>query len=205
MGLTDKQLWEKLKEGDKSALATIYEAHFKALSGYGLRFSKDSGLVADCIQELFIELYEKAANLSVVEAIRPYLFVSLKRKLIRKMTKSAQVSYSYDNLTDFELALSGLTTETTIEDDSNIAELLATALEKLSPRQKEILYLKYQNGFDYEEICEIMDMNYQSARNLTSRAIAKLSKLLLGQSGFLLMVASTFLCMSEYKIFFNYL
>jgi len=49
-------------------------------------------------------------------------------------------------------------------------------LNELSAMQKEILYLKYYSLMDYDEISDIMNLNYQSARNLVSRAIGKLSK-----------------------------
>ena len=63
---------------------------------------------------------------------------------------------------------------------------LKSAFDELSDRQKEILYLKYYSEMDYEEITQIMDMNYQSARNLVSRAIQKLAKHMLMLVFFLL-------------------
>ena len=62
------------------------------------------------------------------------------------------------------------------ETDAEQKNKLKLAFQQLSDRQKEILYLKYYSEMDYDEITKIMDLNYQSARNLVSRAIAKLSK-----------------------------
>ena len=55
---------------------------------------------------------------------------------------------------------------------------LKGALEGLTKRQQEILYLKYYNDLDYHAIGEIMDLNYQSARNLAFRALEALRALL---------------------------
>ncbi len=44
----------------------------------------------------------------------------------------------------------------------------------LSPRQKEIIYYRFVEGLSYEEICQIMDMNYQSTQNLIQRSLKKL-------------------------------
>jgi len=49
-------------------------------------------------------------------------------------------------------------------------------MQYLSSRQREILHLKYEMDYDYERICEIMNINYQSARNLCNSALSKLRK-----------------------------
>lgn len=54
--------------------------------------------------------------------------------------------------------------------------LLNQSMDQLSNRQKEAIYLKYYEGKEYEEICEIMNINYQSARNLISTGIKSLKE-----------------------------
>ena len=53
-------------------------------------------------------------------------------------------------------------------------QMLQDALENLPTRQKEILFLKYYNGMSYEEIEEILSINYQSIRNHIYRALERL-------------------------------
>jgi RNA polymerase sigma factor (sigma-70 family) len=53
---------------------------------------------------------------------------------------------------------------------------LSAAISKLSSRQQEILYLKFYSEMDYDQIIEIMGLNYQSARNLVTRALEALRK-----------------------------
>jgi len=47
-------------------------------------------------------------------------------------------------------------------------------LDQLSPRQRKAIVLYYIEEKKYEDICVIMDMNYQSVRNLIHRGISKL-------------------------------
>ena len=56
---------------------------------------------------------------------------------------------------------------------------LKVAFEHLSKRQKEAVYLKYYSGLDYEDIGEVMDINYQSTRNLIFNALKSLRKQML--------------------------
>ena len=53
---------------------------------------------------------------------------------------------------------------------------LKLGLEILSSRQKEAIFLRYHNGMEYDDICDIMDIGYQSVRNLISSGIKKLQK-----------------------------
>ena len=53
---------------------------------------------------------------------------------------------------------------------------IQSSLAELSPRQREILYLKYYNNLDYIQISEVLEINYQSVINHVYKAIKKLRK-----------------------------
>lgn len=63
-----------------------------------------------------------------------------------------------------------------LEDESQQQKKLDQAMSRLSDRQREIIHMKYLQELDYDEIARIMDLNYQSARNLVNRAITALRK-----------------------------
>lgn len=173
--MSDKELWNNLRNGDQRALEKIYSTYFSDLFNYGKKLSRDQNNVEDCIQELFVEIWNRRANLSETDAIKPYLYLSLKRKIfqsIKKLRKSTGTELEEKHFTA-ELAIDEIliAEETTEAQKTN----LSAAFNELSDRQKEILYLKYYAEMDYDQISSIMDMNYQSARNLVSRAIKKLA------------------------------
>ncbi|MCL4483994.1 MAG: hypothetical protein M1445_15515, partial [Bacteroidetes bacterium] len=55
--LSDKELWIDFISGNNDAFKTIYEKYFPELFKYGCYFSDDEDLVKDCIQDLFINLF----------------------------------------------------------------------------------------------------------------------------------------------------
>ncbi len=174
--MSDRLLWNSLKNGNRDALETIYRQYFDLLYRYGLRFSSDEAVVQDCIQELFVELWNSKERLSETDAIKPYLLLSIKRKIIRtvqKLRKSTDVELEEYHF-DLELDIESIILEG--EDIDEQKNKLKKAMGALSDRQKEIVYLKYYEELDYETIASQMDMNYQSARNLLHRAITKMSK-----------------------------
>ncbi len=169
----DNNLWSDLKTGNKAALERIYADHASALLKYGRKFSADSQLVEDSLQDLFIELWKNREGLGNTDSIRKYLFVALRRKIIRAVSGSRLSSkepeeHQFTAVFDIEQEIIG--EETQAEQRLH----LQAALEGLTKRQQEILYLKYYADLDYNQIAEIMDLNYQSARNLAFRALEAL-------------------------------
>lgn len=67
-------------------------------------------------------------------------------------------------------------------------KLLMKAMHQLTNRQKEIIYLQYFQQLSYEEVSDVMEINYQAARNLLYQAMKSLKKLMSGAVvGFVLM------------------
>lgn len=174
--MEDKILWNNLRSGESTALETIYRTFFTDLYRYGKSFTRDTNTVEDAIQELFIDLWESRNRLSETDAIKPYLYISLKRRIFKALKKDKKTSEKEVGEFNFEaeLAIDQIIINNELKEEQIHA--LESAFGNLSNRQKEILYLKYYAEMDYEDISEAMDLNYQSARNLVSRALVKLSK-----------------------------
>ena len=178
--MTDSDLWNELRNGSRTALEKIYRRHFKVLYRYGVKISRNNMMAEDCLQNLFIELWNNKAGLGQTDSIIKYLMVSLRRKVIKEIKTIHHREVDREIVeTDFkeELSFEARLADNEMKKEKSAA--LDKAFHALSPRQKEVIYLKYYNGMSYEDIGSIMDLNYQSARNLASRAIKQLQKALL--------------------------
>lgn len=174
---TDLQLWQQLKNGDKSALEKIYYRYIDILINYGTKFTPELSLVEDAVQDLFVIVWNSRDKLSDTDSVKNYLMGSLRNNLVRLIQSQSKVSYKDDfNLVPFEIVN---TVEQEIINDEGSTQrnrLLNQSMEQLSNRQKEAIYLKYYEGKEYEEICELMNINYQSVRNLISTGIKSLKE-----------------------------
>ena len=178
--MSDLLLWKQLKEGSKTALERIYSTYISSLLKYGRKFSRNDQVIEDCIQDLFIELWKNREGLGMTDSIQRYLLVALRRKVIRQLDKSKKwVSDNEPNELDFEVEIAVDQKLIALELSEERAAQVKAAMENLSKRQKEVIYLKYVSGLDYEDIGEIMGLNYQSVRNLVSNALKKLKGTLL--------------------------
>lgn len=165
--------WTLFKTGDYSAFERMYREHISELYDYGKKFSSDSSIVEDCIQDMFIDFWEKREKLNDVENVKAYLFVSFKRRLLRELKKNNVVK-PIEESDDFKTELSIEEILEKTEMDSQNIKKLQTAFQKLNKKQQHILYLKFHQGFNNKEIAEILQINYQSTRNALTRALSKL-------------------------------
>lgn len=170
----DISLWTRLRNGDLEALREIYERNIQSVYNYGCRFTTDEHLVKDCIHEIFIDIFRNRKNLGDTDNIRLYLFKSVKRKIIwalKYSRKNEPVTREYN----FFISAASHEDKIIMEESSKIIHLrLNNAISGLSPRQKEVIFLRYMEEMSYSDICRLMEMEYQSARNLVSSAIKKL-------------------------------
>ncbi|QRR02160.1 RNA polymerase sigma factor [Dyadobacter sandarakinus] len=166
--------WQQCCEGDKSAFAEITELNYAALYHYGTRFTQDRDLIKDCIQDLFLNIWEKRARLSHISALRPYLFQSLRNNLIHRLRRQSLFS-DIDNAAseppdDVSPEADWIFQET----DQLNATRLRSALDTLPKRQREALYLRYYENLSYEEIAVIMGLQRQAVANYLQYGIQKL-------------------------------
>jgi RNA polymerase sigma factor (sigma-70 family) len=176
MSSTDKLLWKQLIEGNKQALEKIYQSEVEYLFNYCRRITADQNLIEDAIQELFIEIWDRRSKLSITDSIRPYLLTSIRRKVIYLLKRQGKTNFEVDEALAFKSDAGIDSAIIEKENQSERKKLLRKAMEGLSKRQREAIYHKFFNECSYEEICQIMGLNYQSARNLISSGLKRMKE-----------------------------
>ena len=178
--MSEALLWSQLRQGQKAALEALYGRHAPVLLQYGGKFSADRQLVEDCLQDLFIGLWQGREQLSQVTSVQSYLLVAMRRRVVRELGRQQKRETSAEpeeRQFDCELAIDEQIAARELSQEQQ--EKLREALGQLSARQKEAIYLKYQLGMDYDDIGAAMGISYQSVRNLAHSALSRLKKLLI--------------------------
>lgn len=166
------EIWTKFKKGDNEALSLIYTEYTKNLYLYGLKLTVNHPIIEDSIQDLFSDMVRNRRNLGDTDNIQFYLIKSFKRRLQRQLQKEKRYNLK-DNDEDYVFGITySIEHDIILEEKSNQKlKSLHKALNDLTPRQKEAIYLKFMEKLEYEKISEMMDMNIVSCRNLIYRAI----------------------------------
>lgn len=169
----DLDLWKKFRKGDEKAFSSIYAQYIKLLLAYGNRLTSDSRIVEDCVHDLFLELWDRKEHLQIVHSLKLYLFKGLKRKVIHAISSQRQKNITAimpetEKPHEFFLIQQ--------QHDSDLQHNLVKAMGKLTPHQREVIFLKFYAVMDHQEIADVMQINLQSVHNLVHRTINILRK-----------------------------
>jgi RNA polymerase sigma factor (sigma-70 family) len=175
---SDSKLWQSFQSGDRSAFEQILEQHYHAMLNYGYRLVQNKDLAYDCIQDFFVELWNRRQFLDTPQSIKAYLLASYKRRLLKEKGKNfwnkntTQLNDEIDIEVQFNIESYLINNE--IEHETLIR--LEKELASLSKRQREALYLRFYQELEYDEISKIMDINHHSSINLVYEALKSMRK-----------------------------
>ena len=155
--------------------ATLYDKNIDQLFAFGARFTTDREMLKDCIHDVFVKVYTKRNEKHTINNLSSYLLISLKNRLLDEFRRNTFMddgeveNYDYRRASE-DVEHDYLNTERELMQTAQVAHLM----NHLTRRQRQAITLYYLEERKYDEICDIMKMNYHSVRNLMHRGMLKL-------------------------------
>lgn len=172
----ESNYWCNIIDGDKEAFLLFYHKYYRALFCYGFSLSTDRELTKDCIQELFLDIWNTRSTLNKdVENIQSYLFTWLRRKINRKqlrLSKDRDYQHSVEGNEGSEFCYEELLIA--FQQTEEKKEQLRKALETLTKKQMEIIRLKFFDNLSYTEISTKTSLTTRTVYNIIHLAITRL-------------------------------
>jgi RNA polymerase sigma factor (sigma-70 family) len=169
---SDISNWNAFRSGDREAFEYLFRSYYPLLVQYGTKICPEKEKVDDCIHDLFIELWQSKTQ-SPVLSVKAYLLKALKYKLFRQL-RITQSNFRLEGTGEGPFEFSHDHFIVSREEEQHRSKRVIEAVTKLPGRQKEIIYLRIYQQLSYEEISEVMGINYQVARNLFSQSLRSL-------------------------------
>ncbi|RQP18677.1 MAG: sigma-70 family RNA polymerase sigma factor [Parapedobacter sp.] len=164
--------WGAFVAGDQRVFECVYDTFFDPLYNYGRNYTDEEELVEDAIQELFVRFWKNRANLTMPASLRNYLFKAFRNHLRDRIKASGRyVTADFDERYPFEVVISAEETRIASEMDEAMRTRLTKAMEQLTARQKEAIFLRFYEGFSYEEIAHTMEITVKATYKLMARSI----------------------------------
>jgi RNA polymerase sigma factor (sigma-70 family) len=174
---SDIELWNSFVQGNQEALGNLFKRYYPLLYQYGYKICPDNIVLEDSIQELFVELWQKRSD-QKIQFVKAYLLQALKYKLYKSFRDRKTLTGVEEDANEyFELSHESFLINKEIDEEK--IKKVVNAINQLPVRQKEIIYLRIYKGMSYEEISEIMQINYQVVRNLLCQALKTFRKLII--------------------------
>lgn len=172
------QLWIRFKADDEKAFDQLVQARYRTLFNYATRFTKDRDLIKDCLQDLFLELWNRRAVIVETPYVTIYLIKAFRNNLFRRIRRETARPLNSDETMEWEsVATEELTAEHKwIADEMLVSteQSLRQAVDQLPKRQQEVVFLKFYEGLSNDDIAQVMEVEKQTVANFLYRAMTQL-------------------------------
>jgi RNA polymerase sigma factor (sigma-70 family) len=174
---SDQPLWNAFRNGESYALGMLSKKYYRLLFHYATRFTQDAAFIEDCIQDVFLHLWNRRTNLGDTASIKFYLLKSLRHHLIKKLHKNPFLESLEEWNTPIGEEEHAESKLIEVESLHLTRQKLHHFLDVMPKRQREALYLRYYEDLSYEQISQLMGIHAQSVANLLQHSLKKLRQL----------------------------
>jgi RNA polymerase sigma factor (sigma-70 family) len=192
----DKSLIVDIRSGDYDAFTLLYNKYSQPLTQYGLKFIANLPAVEDCLHDVFVWLWANRQKLDMHTSVKSYLFKAVRTTMLHWLQKQNRLRGL--NPGDepgylFELQLTPETLVLHNENQRQLRQQIKVVLSALTTKQKEVIYLRYYEGLNFEDIARNMNLSVKACYKLMGRALSILREKI-PQALELLIVINLLLC-----------
>lgn len=170
------KLWEVLRQQDGTdARKLLMELTCLLRFSYRWKFSWDKDFIRDCVQEVFVNIWQHRKKLALPHSPLGYLLTSLPSKMASNYPK---VWIPINGFSRFDIARESPKDHSLFgpEEIKTQSQLIQKLLTRLSPRQQEAICLRFYQGLSRRKIGSIMGLSQQSASNTLQKTLHSLRK-----------------------------
>ncbi len=167
-----QDLIDRCRKEDRAAQFKIYELYYKAMYNTSLRIVKDETEAEDLMQESFLSAFEKINTYSGTVSFGAWL----KRIVINRSLDSIKKQKLYFETLDEKVT--GDLSEDIPEECLIDIDRIRRAILALPDGFRIVLTLFLLEGYDHEEIAEILNISSSTSRSQYARARKKLAEML---------------------------
>jgi RNA polymerase sigma-70 factor (ECF subfamily) len=165
-----KELIDQLRLGDRRAFTDVYEQYKDGLFHYCCSMLKDRQAAEDVVHDVFINIWTKKHTLMDASAFRSWVFSIARHRALaflrdRKPFEELSEDLSQDDDSPLELAI-----------NQEKTEMLDGLLCRLRPAYRELILLRIEGEFSYEEIAGMIGKSQAAVRTHLFRARKALAK-----------------------------
>jgi RNA polymerase sigma-70 factor (ECF subfamily) len=174
--IDDTEVLQRARDLDQDTLAEIYTAYSPGIYRYAYRLLGDAHQAEECVSEVFSRFLQALnAGGGPQNTIRPYLYRIAHNWITDLFRRKipAELSYEAEMIGDTQAnpALQAV--------DNDEKEQVRRALRVLTPDQRQVVLLKYYEGFTNEEVAEAIQKPVGAVKSLQHRALAAMHRMLL--------------------------
>ena len=165
---------KKLIKGDEKAFERLVRENQNKIYAVCMNMLKNPHDAQDAAQDTFLKAYRNIRAFKSESKIETWLTriaVNTCLDVLRSRRDTVDIDEQYD--------LAGADTPETELEKNDRRQAVRKALQAMPPDMRSIIILRDINGYSYEEVGEMLNLNIGTVRSRLSRAREKLKKILL--------------------------
>ncbi len=169
-----------LREGDEQALRRIFDQHYPSLLGDVYRIVADEDAGQDLVQEVFVELWRKRAELDIHTSLRAYLRRAAVNRALTYLKNHRRLRFDGDDWSQ--------TADTSHhdirrqEEQETLEQALHRAIATLPEKCRVVFSLSRFEQRSHREIAEQLGISVKTIENQITKAMRMLRDALVGYS-----------------------
>ena len=173
MGLGLSILQSQVAVGDTRAFRQIFDALFSNLTKFSFSFVHSKEAATEIVDELFVQLWVKRADIMKINDLRVYLYTATKNASLNYISKKAkQIELEpYENL---QVQMTDVVSPEQIMITKEILQKIKEAIDSLPPRCKLIFKFVREDGLSYSEVAEILGLSIKTIDSQMVIAVARI-------------------------------
>lgn len=166
---TDKELFQQLAEGNEQAFQQFYNEHWNRIYSLALAYLKSATQAQDIVQEVFLKVWTKRAQLRKVEKPEAFVYIMGRNEVINALKKKIHLVALDEQANDY-LPDDYLLPHQAV-DLKEMQQKINRAIETLPPQQQLIFKLSRDQGLNHEEIADRLGIERSTVKNHIVRAL----------------------------------
>lgn len=171
--VSDQELFRQMHSEDSlPALNGLFERYWKKLYAAAYVRLKDEAEAKDCVQEIFIGLWQRRKQLAIPVSVSGYLYNAVKNRVINilhaRLTREkylaryleSSVDYQNDNVADMEA--------------EELAAIVEDEIARMPGQMRTVYLLSRQEDMSGQDIAKRLDLSHQTVRNQITTALKRI-------------------------------
>jgi RNA polymerase sigma-70 factor (ECF subfamily) len=172
----EDKLVRDFQSGDDLAFATLYNRYKRSIYIFCWKMLLDVEAAKDCVQEVFLRVYERRDQLKQPERFNSWLFAIARNQCLSLCRRS---KYEIAEEFDFDLASdSAADAPDRFVERQESADLLSKSLARLKLEYREVLLLREFQNLSYREIAEVLGETESAVKSKIFKARQRLFEIL---------------------------
>lgn len=147
---SESDLLRRLKQDDERAFDALFRHYSALVYRFAFSYLKSRPAAEEIVQECFIKIWEKRAQLRDDVPLKGYLFTTAHHAVLNELRRDQHHLRLHGEVA----AAAGPASVANEAEYQEMEALYAAALDRLPPKQREVFVLSRQLGLSYPEIAE---------------------------------------------------